>query len=165
MNREHYRTSVVAVHRQITRVCSQSSGRNSRFDDERPMEVPSSIGEASRRWNPCVFSASCSGESLAERPRLSQDRRVAFLTFNGGFEKNQKEPAQIRPSFIRTRKQEATAVTATVAENESTFQWQMYSSYEKLLRIVAYMLRLLPKSDCNRTKTGFVDDPAEVEVA
>ena len=34
-------------------------------------------------------------------------------------------------------KQKATAVTANVANMASNFEWQKYSSYEKLLRIVA----------------------------
>ena len=61
--------------------------------------------------------------------------------------------------------QETTSITANVANNASTSEWQKYSSYEKLLRIVAYMLRSLPKSGCSRTKTGSIDDPAESEVA
>ena len=43
------------------------------------------------------------------------------------------------------KKQAATAITTNVANNASIFEWQKYSSYEKLLRIIAYLLRLLPK--------------------
>ena len=46
-----------------------------------------------------------------------------------------------------------------------TFQWQKYCSYEKLLRITAYMLRLLLKSNLYKSKTGGITDPAELEIA
>ena len=50
--------------------------------------------------------------------------------------------------------QETTANTANVVFNALTFEWHKYSSYEKLLRILAYSLRLSPKFSGNRTKTG-----------
>ena len=56
-------------------------------------------------------------------------------------------------------------LTATVTTTASTFEWQKYSSYEKLLRIVVYMLRLLPKYSANRTDCGLITDPAELELA
>ena len=37
--------------------------------------------------------------------------------------------------------------------------------YEKLLRILAYILRLLPKISDNRTETGSITDPVELEFA
>ena len=40
-----------------------------------------------------------------------------------------------------------------------------YSSYEKLLRIVAFILRILPRFSGNRTKTGAITDPVELESA
>ena len=58
-------------------------------------------------------------------------------------------------------KQEARAITPNVAHNASTFAWHKYSLYEKLLRIVAYMLRSFPKCACNWTKTASITDPAE----
>ena len=61
--------------------------------------------------------------------------------------------------------QEATANTASVSSNVLTLEWQKYSSYEKLLRIVAYILRILPKFSCNRTKTGSITNPVELESA
>ena len=62
-------------------------------------------------------------------------------------------------------KQEATAITAKVANIASTFEWRKYSSCEKLVRIGAYMLRLKPKSACNGTEAELIIGPAEVEVA
>ena len=59
----------------------------------------------------------------------------------------------------------ATAITANVANIASTFEWQMYSTYEKILRFIAYMLRSMPKFACNWTKAGTITDPAELEVA
>ena len=64
-----------------------------------------------------------------------------------------------------TKYQETTANTANVVCNALTLEWQKYSSYEKLLRILAYILRLLPKFSDNRTKTGSITDLAELEVA
>ena len=46
-----------------------------------------------------------------------------------------------------------------------TFEWQKYCSYDKLLRIVAYVLRLLPKNSDYRTDTGANIDPSELENA
>ena len=40
-----------------------------------------------------------------------------------------------------------TALSATVIGIAITFEWQKYIWYEKLLRVVAYILRLLPKNE------------------
>ena len=61
--------------------------------------------------------------------------------------------------------QETTANTASVTPNVLTLEWQKYSSYEKLLRIVAFILRILPRFSGNRTKTGAITDPVELESA
>ena len=61
--------------------------------------------------------------------------------------------------------QETTANTASVASNVLALEWQKYSSYEKLLRIVAYILHISPKFSCNRTKTRAITDPVELESA
>ena len=61
--------------------------------------------------------------------------------------------------------QETTANTANVVFNAVTLEWQKYSSYEKLLRILAYILRLLPNLSGNRTEIGSITDPAELEFA
>ena len=59
--------------------------------------------------------------------------------------------------------QETAANTESVASNILTLEWQMYRSYEKLLR--AYILRILPKFSSTRTKTGAITDPVELESA
>ena len=64
-----------------------------------------------------------------------------------------------------TKDYQCTTITATVAEIATTFKWQKYSSHEKLLRIVAYMLRLLPKNESKRSDNGFITDPAELDDA
>ena len=46
-----------------------------------------------------------------------------------------------------------------------TFEWQKYCSYEKLLRIAAYMLRPLSKSSLYTTSTAAITDAAELEIA
>ena len=61
--------------------------------------------------------------------------------------------------------QETTAITAKLVSYALTLEWQKYSSYENFLRLLAYILRLLPKFSGNRTKTGSITDPAEFEVA
>ena len=61
--------------------------------------------------------------------------------------------------------QETTANTASVTPIGLTLEWQKYSSYEKLLRIVAFILRISPKFSGNRTKTGAITNPVELESA
>ena len=61
--------------------------------------------------------------------------------------------------------QEKTANTASVAFSVLTLEWQKYSSYEKLLRLVAYILRISPKFSGYRTKPGAITDPIELESA
>ena len=58
-----------------------------------------------------------------------------------------------------------TAISATVVSIASTLEWQKYSSYEKLLRVVAYALRLLPQNEGYRSISGSVTDPQELENA
>ena len=58
-----------------------------------------------------------------------------------------------------------TALSATVIGIATTFEWQKYSSYEKLLRVVAYILRLLPKNEGYRSDSGLVTDPNEMRNA
>ena len=40
-----------------------------------------------------------------------------------------------------------------------------FSSYQKLLRVTAYVLRLLPSHECYRTVDGSIADPAELDEA
>ena len=58
-----------------------------------------------------------------------------------------------------------TIVSATQSTIAQTFEWQKYCSYEKLLRFVAYMLRLLDKNSLYRCPTVAITDPAELEHA
>ena len=58
-----------------------------------------------------------------------------------------------------------TALSATVIGIATTFEWQKYSSYEKLLRVLAYILRLLLKNEGYRSDFGFVTDPNEIRNA
>ena len=64
-----------------------------------------------------------------------------------------------------TKHQETTENTANVVFNALTLEWQKYRSYEKLLNILAYILRLLPNFSNNRTKTGSITHPSKLEVA
>ena len=61
--------------------------------------------------------------------------------------------------------QETTANSASVSCNVLTLEWQKYSTYEKHLRIVTHILRSSPKFSSNRTKTGGITDPLELESA
>ena len=65
-----------------------------------------------------------------------------------------------KPSFG-----DETVFNANAGINTSTFEWQKYSSYEKLLRVTAYILRLLPKNEAYRSITGAITNPSELENA
>ena len=56
-----------------------------------------------------------------------------------------------------------TMLSETQLATAKTFEWQKYGSYEKLLRIVAYVLRLLSRNRDYRTNSGVFTDPAELE--
>ena len=58
-----------------------------------------------------------------------------------------------------------TSLSSNADINTSTFEWQKYSSFEKLLRIVAYLMRLIPKNEAYRSETGTITDPSELENA
>ena len=58
-----------------------------------------------------------------------------------------------------------TALSATVIGIATTFEWQKCSSYEKLLHVVAYILRLLPKNELYRSNSGLITDPSELQNA
>ena len=57
---------------------------------------------------------------------------------------------------------EMTTLTAHVTINASTFKWQNRSSYEKPLRILTYMLRIVQKFSSNRTSSASITDPDEL---
>ena len=67
--------------------------------------------------------------------------------------------------MLETKEYQCSTISATVPEIATTFEWQRYSSYEKLLRIVAYMLRLLPKNETKRTVDGLITDPVGLDDA
>ena len=58
-----------------------------------------------------------------------------------------------------------TSLSSNADINTLTFEWQKYSSFEKLLRIVAYLMRLIPKKEAYRSETGTITDPSELENA
>ena len=58
--------------------------------------------------------------------------------------------------YLEPELQEKTTITANVAPNAVTFEWQKYSSVERFLRNAAYALRFLPKFSENRTTTGSI---------
>ena len=67
---------------------------------------------------------------------------------------------------IKTEEYQCTTISATITENATTFfMWQRYSSYEKLLRIVASMMRFLLENESKGTDNGFITDPAELDDA
>ena len=49
--------------------------------------------------------------------------------------------------------------------NTSIFEWPKYSSFEKLLRVVAYLMCLIPKNKAYRSETGTITDPSELDNA
>ena len=58
-----------------------------------------------------------------------------------------------------------TALSATVIGIATTFDGQKYSSYEKLLRVVAYILSLLQKHEGYRSDSGLTTDSNEMQNA
>ena len=74
-----------------------------------------------------------------------------------------KKPKQ-DPSLLPVA-ESSSVVSATQPATAQTFEWQKYCSYEKLLRIAAYILRLSPRKSSFKTLTGAITDPAELELA
>jgi hypothetical protein len=74
-----------------------------------------------------------------------------------------KRPKQ-DPSLL-PEAESSSIVSATQPATSQTFEWQKYCSYEKLLRIAAYILRLSPRNSSFKTLTGAITDPAELELA
>ena len=66
---------------------------------------------------------------------------------------------------IKTKDYQSTSYSATATEIATTFEWEKYSSYDKLRRILAYMLQLLANNESKRTDTGFITDPTELDNA
>ena len=58
-----------------------------------------------------------------------------------------------------------TVLNANAGTSTSTFEWQKYSPYEKLLRVAVYILRFLPKNKTYRSVRGAITDPSELEKA
>ena len=65
-----------------------------------------------------------------------------------------------KPSFG-----DETVLNAYAGNNTSTFEWQKFSSYAKLLRVAAYILRLLPKNEVYRSIAGAITHPSELKNA
>ena len=49
--------------------------------------------------------------------------------------------------------------------NTSIFEWHKYTSFEKLLGVLAYLMRLIPIHETYRSETGTITDPSELENA
>ena len=56
-----------------------------------------------------------------------------------------------------------TMLSETQIATAITFEWQKYGSYEKVLCIAAYVLRLLSRNRDYRTNSCVITDPAELE--
>ena len=63
-----------------------------------------------------------------------------------------------KPSFG-----DETVLNANAGISTTTFELHMYSSYEKLLRVAAYILRLLRKNEACRSITGAITDSNELK--
>ena len=157
VDRQPHRPSEAADYRQITSVSSKPTSRNSGLHDSRRTELRQDFWKSSWCWHTWVFSK-CSFS-------LSQDKRQPVWTVNERFAKSKKNKFKSDQKPSENEKQEATAITANVANMASTFESKIYSLYEKLLRIVAYMLRSTPNFPCNRTKSGSNFAPAVLEFA
>ena len=101
---------------------------------------------------------------MAERSRLLKDFGLVLPTIRQNNEVNIKKRNTDKVS-TELMYQATTANTANVVFNALTLEWPKYSYYVKLWRILAYILRLLPKLSNNRTETASITDPFELEVA
>ena len=80
---------------------------------------------------------------------------------SGGFRLKLK---QTKPDPTDEQSTEScTMLSETQLATAKTFEWQKYGSYEKLLRIAAYVLRLLSRNRDYRTNSCVITDPAELE--
>ena len=90
------------------------------------------------------------------------------------FLKTSDWPFEPEPSAIYTIKPTETCATdelqsnslaAASLPNSPVIVWSNYSSYRKLIRIVAYLLRLSPRYRLFRSTNGKIEDPSELENA
>ena len=101
---------------------------------------------------------------LAQRSQVLDDSWLAFQTSQEILRTKLKN-FDSNEATTKTVYQETTTNTASVASNVLTLEWRKYSSYEKLSRIVVYILRISPKFSGNKTETGAITDPVEFEIA
>ena len=90
------------------------------------------------------------------------------------FLKTSDWPFEPEPSAIYTIKPTETCATdelqsnslaAASLPNSPVIVWSNYKSYRKLIRIVAYLLRLSPRYRLFRSTNGKIEDPSELENA
>ena len=93
-----------------------------------------------------------------------EDPATEFAMFQNGLYTFYQVSRKVAPETEMMKKEthDLATLTAHVTINASTFEWEKYSSYGKRLRIVVYMLRVLPKFNGNRTKSRCITDPNEL---
>ena len=57
------------------------------------------------------------------------------------------------------------ALSSNADINTSTLEWHKYRSFEKLLRVVAYLMHRIPKNEAYRSETGTITYQSELEKA
>ena len=117
---------------------------------------PADAGTRGLSANALVESSWLKGPEFLKTPQWPFESTEDFRW------KLKKTKQDSSPSIVT--ESSTTMVSATQSTIAQTFEWQKYCSYEKLLRIVAYMLRLLNKNSL-RCRTVAITDPAELEHA
>ena len=173
----------VPVERSFMRTDSTTVLQWRYFIDKKPVFVANRVAETLELWTvdewnhvPTVDNPADAGtrgpsanalldSSLLKDPKFLITPDWPFQLSEGILKGKMKNFDSIEVNSEPVHK-ETTANTPSVASNVLTVERQKYSSYEKLLRILAYILRTLPKfPSCNRTETGAITNPVELESA
>ena len=87
-------------------------------------------------------------------------------TFEWPFEPELSAMYTIKPTeTCATDELQSNSLAAASPPNSPVIVWSNYSSYRKLIRIVAYLLRLSPRYCHFRSMNGKIEDPSELENA
>ena len=127
-------------------------------------------------WNCVKFSenpadAGTRGLSAKTLVESSWLKGPAFLkTSDWPFKPSEPSKFKLKPDITdqsteKPSPKDETSLSSNADINTSTFEWHKYSSFEKLLLVVAYLMRLIQKNEAYRSETGTITDPSELENA
>ena len=149
--------------------------------DKQPVFVANRVAEISNlittdEWNYVKSNenpADAGMRRLAAKALMNSSwlKRTEFLnTSDCSFKPPEFSKYKLKPDINdqRTEKhspKHEVALSSNADINTSTFELHMYSSSEKLLRVVAYLMHLIHKCEAYRSETGTITDPSELENA